>query len=40
MQELTQLQARFEENVLDSANAWSLALGDPSRLAGLPEHVQ
>jgi oligopeptidase A len=39
MQELARLQARFEENVLDAANAWSLLIGDPSRLRGLPEHV-
>src|SRR5580765_7263547 len=28
MQELAQLQSRFEENVLDAANAWSLRIDD------------
>jgi oligopeptidase A len=40
VQELAQLQARFEENVLDAASAWSLSITDPARLAGLPEHVR
>ena len=39
MQELARLQARFEENVLDAASAWSLLIQDESRLRGLPAHV-
>ena len=35
MQELTQLQAKFEENVLDAANAWSWHVTDPDELRGL-----
>jgi len=35
MQELAQLQARFEENVLDAANAWSWHVTDPDELRGL-----
>jgi oligopeptidase A len=35
MQELTQLQAKFEENVLDAANAWSRHVTDPEELRGL-----
>ncbi|HXY97155.1 MAG TPA: M3 family metallopeptidase [Steroidobacteraceae bacterium] len=37
MQELTQLQAKFEENVLDAANAWSWHVTDPEDLRGLNE---
>ena len=37
MQELTQLQAKFEENVLDAANAWSWHVTDPDELRGLNE---
>jgi len=39
MQELAQLQSRFEENVLDASTAWRLRIDDESRLRGLPEHV-
>ncbi|HVH84384.1 MAG TPA: M3 family metallopeptidase, partial [Steroidobacteraceae bacterium] len=39
MQELTQLQAKFEENVLDAANAWSWHVTDPDELRGLNELV-
>jgi oligopeptidase A len=35
MQELTQLTAKFEENVLDATNAWSLHVADASELDGL-----
>jgi oligopeptidase A len=35
MQELTQLQAKFEENVLDATNAWSWHVTDPDELRGL-----
>lgn len=39
MQKLAQLQAKFEENVLDSAAAWSRHVTDIGRLEGLPEGV-
>jgi oligopeptidase A len=35
MQQLTQLCAKFEENILDATNAWSLHLTDAAQLAGL-----
>lgn len=35
MLELTQLQAKFEENVLDATNGWSYHVGDESELRGL-----
>src|SRR4029077_10138138 len=35
MLELTQLQAKFEENVLDATNAWTRHLEDPQQLRGL-----
>jgi oligopeptidase A len=34
--ELTKLTTKFSENVLDSTNAWDLAITDESKLAGLP----
>jgi oligopeptidase A len=37
MLELAQLQARFEENVLDATNAWSQRVTDPHELRGLNE---
>ena len=37
MLEITQLQARFEENVLDATNAWSHHVTDRSQLGGLNE---
>jgi oligopeptidase A len=37
MLELAQLQARFEENVLDATNAWSRRVTDPHELRGLNE---
>ncbi len=37
MLELAQLQARFEENVLDATNAWSRPVSDPDELRGLNE---
>ena len=37
MQQLSQLQAKFEENVLDAANAWSWHVTDPDELRGLNE---
>ena len=39
MQELAQLQSRFEEQVLDATQAWSRTVLDPAQLAGLPPHV-
>ena len=35
--ELAQTTQKFSENVLDSTNAWELAVDDPDKLAGLPE---
>ncbi len=35
--ELTNVTTRFQENVLDSTNAFELTITDESRLAGLPE---
>jgi oligopeptidase A len=35
MQELAQLGAKFEENVLDAMNAWSRRVTDPAELAGI-----
>jgi oligopeptidase A len=37
MLELAQLQAKFEENVLDATNSWSRHVTDPSELRGLNE---
>jgi len=34
--ELAQVTQKFQDNVLDSTNAWELILDDESRLAGLP----
>ena len=39
MQELSTLQAKFEENLLDATNAWSRQVLDRPELAGLPEGV-
>ncbi len=39
MQELAQLQSRFEEQVLDATQAWSRQVADPDLLTGLPAHV-
>jgi oligopeptidase A len=35
VQELAQLGAKFEENVLDAMNSWSRAVTDPAELAGI-----
>ena len=35
MSELAQLQARFDEQVLDATNAWSHVVTDPEQLAGV-----
>ena len=37
MLELAQLQAKFEENVLDATNSWSRHVTDPAELRGLNE---
>src|ERR1700685_4490656 len=37
--ELTQLQSKFEENVLDATNAWSHHVLDAGELAGLNESI-
>jgi oligopeptidase A len=37
--ELTQLQSKFEENVLDATNAWSYHVIDERELAGLNESI-
>ncbi|MEE8342507.1 MAG: M3 family metallopeptidase, partial [Gammaproteobacteria bacterium] len=37
MQELSSLQARFEDNLLDATNEWSKPVTDESVLAGLPK---
>ncbi len=39
MQTLARLQAKFEENVLDCAAAWSKQVTDEAQLAGLPQAV-
>jgi oligopeptidase A len=39
MQRLAREQAKFEENVLDSAGAWTRAVTDATELAGLPQAV-
>lgn len=36
MQELSNLNAKFEENLLDATNAWHKQIGDVDELAGLP----
>ncbi|HHW78648.1 MAG TPA: oligopeptidase A [Xanthomonadaceae bacterium] len=40
MQELTQLSARFAENVLDATQAWTRHLTDETQLAGLPDSAR
>ena len=39
-QELSTLQSKFEENVLDATNAWDLIITDEAMLAGLPESAR
>ncbi|MES1196963.1 MAG: M3 family metallopeptidase, partial [Steroidobacter sp.] len=39
MERLTTLHSKFEENVLDSTNAWSLHVTDESRLQGIPSPI-
>ena len=40
MQELSTLQAKFEENLLDATNAWSRQITDGDELDGLPSDVK
>jgi len=37
MQELAEIQATFEHNVVDASDAWSLHITDPDNLLGLPD---
>jgi oligopeptidase A len=37
MQELSALQSKFQENVLDATHAWKKHVTDPTALAGLPD---
>jgi oligopeptidase A len=37
MQELSSLQAKYEENLLDATNAWKLQITDRARLNGMPD---
>ena len=37
MQELADVQATFEHNVVDASDAWSLHITDPDNLLGLPD---
>lgn len=39
MQELSTLQARFQDNVLDATQSWTLQITDPQRLTGVPENA-
>ncbi len=39
MEQLTQVQAKFDENVLDSTNAWSKLVTDAAELTGLPAPI-
>lgn len=38
-QQLSQLQTKFSENVLDATHSWSMTITDPKKLEGLPEHA-
>ncbi|MFZ3041645.1 MAG: M3 family metallopeptidase, partial [Thiobacillus sp.] len=39
-EELAQLSAKFEENILDATNEFALTLDDAAQLAGVPDDVQ
>jgi oligopeptidase A len=39
MEELAQIEARFEQNLLDSAAAWSLHVAEPDRVQGIPDTI-
>lgn len=38
-QRLSKLTTKFEENLLDATNAWTLLITDEARLKGLPDYV-
>lgn len=38
-QKLSQLQNKFNENVLDASNSWSMTITDRAKLTGVPEHA-
>jgi oligopeptidase A len=38
-EELARLSAKFSENLLDATNAYSIVIGDPARVAGIPDDV-
>ncbi len=38
--ELSELESRFEDNVLDATQSWSLHLSDDQRLGGLPDYAR
>ena len=40
MEELSQLSAKFAENLLDATNAFAEVIGDPALLSGLPEDIR
>ena len=40
MQELSALNSKFEEHVLDATHAWKLQIDDETRLAGLPDSAK
>ena len=40
MQELSALNAKFEENLLDATNAWTLTIRDETQLVGLPDSAK
>lgn len=39
MEQLASLQSKFDENVLDATNAWSMHVQDESELTGLPQPI-
>lgn len=40
MQQLSTLHAKFDANLLDATNAWTLVIEDEARLAGLPDSAK
>ncbi|MGH8704945.1 MAG: oligopeptidase A, partial [Burkholderiales bacterium] len=38
-EELARLAAKFSENLLDATNAWTVVVGDPAGVAGIPADV-
>lgn len=39
-QELSRLQSRFQDNLLDATQGWSRSIEDPALLAGIPEQAR